>query len=233
MKIEFVPNQEMLDIIAQSPKPAKNYIPEWYKSQPTFNPKKPEFNDQGVVTSKGIKMCMPFLDSLVSGYIQSTWTDIWIDNDEKGVRFTYASAPQIIDARKESFVPSDKSYHDLEFVWKMHWSFKLPIGYSILLTHPLNRIDLPFTTLSGVIDNQGTTYAATDGGNLPFYLKKDFKGLIPAGTPMYQIIPFKRENWTSSAMKYNKEDYVKNAAKTAKKFWGVYKENYWNRKSYE
>ena len=32
------------------------------------------------------------------------------------------------------------------------WSIEAPEGYSLLFTHPVNRFDLPFTTLSGLVD---------------------------------------------------------------------------------
>jgi hypothetical protein len=50
---------------------------------------------------------------------------------------------------------------------------------------------LPFFTLSGVTDTD--TWGGSDVLN--FALKKDFEGVIPAGTPIVQIIPFRRETW--------------------------------------
>ena len=34
--------------------------------------------------------------------------------------------------------------------------------------------------------------------HFPFLLKKNFEGLIKQGTPIIQVIPFKRESWKSS-----------------------------------
>ena len=33
--------------------------------------------------------------------------------------------------------------------------------------------------------------------NFPFFIKEGFTGLIPYGTPIVQIIPFKRDDWKS------------------------------------
>ncbi len=40
------------------------------------------------------------------------------------------------------------------FVIKFHnlWTIEAPEGYSLLFTHPVNRFDLPFTTLTGWVD---------------------------------------------------------------------------------
>jgi hypothetical protein len=46
--------------------------------------------------------------------------------------------------------------------------------------------------MEGVVDTD--TYNAPV--NFPFVLKNvNFEGLIPAGTPIAQVIPFKREEW--------------------------------------
>ena len=40
------------------------------------------------------------------------------------------------------------------FLIKFHnlWTIEAPEGYSVLFTHPVNRFDLPFTTLTGMVD---------------------------------------------------------------------------------
>ena len=41
-----------------------------------------------------------------------------------------------------------------QFVLKFNnfWTIETPPGYSMLITHPFNRPDLPFTTLTGLVD---------------------------------------------------------------------------------
>jgi hypothetical protein len=60
-----------------------------------------------------------------------------------------------------------------------------------LITHPINRYDLPFTSVSGLADYD--VYPLP--GNVSFHIKEGFEGTIPAGTPIMQIIPIKREDW--------------------------------------
>jgi hypothetical protein len=50
----------------------------------------------------------------------------------------------------KNLVPT--GFYPLEYTWDPNVSFSVPKGYSILITHPLNRNDLPFYTLSGIID---------------------------------------------------------------------------------
>ena len=40
--------------------------------------------------------------------------------------------------------------------------------------------------------------------------KRNFEGIIPSGTPMIQIIPFKRESWTLGVKKYNPDFNILN-----------------------
>ena len=61
-----------------------------------------------------------------------------------------------------------------------------------MITHPLNRNDLPFITISGIVDGN---FAISADGNVPFYIKNNFEGIIPQGTPIAQLIPFYRQNW--------------------------------------
>ena len=72
-----------------------------------------------------------------------------------------------------------------------------------------------------------------DAGNHPFLIKEGWEGIIEKGTPIIQIIPFKRENWQSQ------EDYrvfqigEANATQSKSKLYGWYKQNSWNKKTFD
>lgn len=228
--IEFIPCSETVPLVVPSPIPAKKFIPEWYKSAPVFDPKKPDFAGPGKeVKNLGIKRCMPFLDALTAGYIQTTWCDIYIESSNGAITVRSASGPDIILARESSHVDMGPDFYNIEFTWKTPWLPKLESGYSVMLSHPVNRFDLPFITLTGIIDSD--VFYHTPSGNLPFYIRKGFSGLIPEGTPMYQIIPIKRDSWKSSVVEYDNA-IKKNFNESFKKFWGFYKNNFWNKKEY-
>jgi hypothetical protein len=232
MKIEFTPSSEDVYLTVDPPLPAKSFIPEWYKEKKYINLNNSEFSPvTGRIMDTSIKMCMPFLDSLTSGYIQKTWTDIYIENKDGTVNYYYASQPEIINLRDKSNISyhSDEFYN-LEFIWKMPYIIKTPKGFSSIVTHPLNRADLPFYTLTGIIDSDIYNHAIF--GNLPFYVKKGFSGLIPAGTPMYQIIPIKREKWVNEVHEYDEALTKKKMSIQLKKFIGFYKNSMWQKKEY-
>lgn len=230
--IEFIPLSKDAENVVPPPKPAKYYIPEWYKNIPAFNPKDIEFNNGGRVSNTSVKMCMPFLDSLTTGYIQETWTDIHFKEMKDGsVEFHYPAGPEIIRVREGSpSLPVDNSLYPIEFVWQEQWDVKTPNGWGVIYTHPFNSLAMPFISCTAVIDSDRFYHTAT--GQYPFFLKKGFEGIIPAGTPMYQIIPFKKDNWKSRVLEYDHISTLKRHHVMAKKLYGAYKELFWEKKKY-
>jgi hypothetical protein len=232
LEVKFIPGSEIVSLVCSPPQPAKKFIPQWFKNVPSPYNLTPEFNSMGQITNKNVKLCMPFVDSLTSGYILSAWCDIYIKRENGAISYFYSEGPEVMKVREKSHVEVNSSYEPLEFVWKLHWGFRLPKGYSMLVTHPFNRYDLPFITLTGIMDSDNFDIVTNVGGNVAFFLQKDFEGIIPAGTPLMQLLPIKRGKWQSM-----KEDFDPklNAIKTfefGKKFMGYYKNNYWNKKEY-
>lgn len=237
-KITFKPLSKLAEGVVPRPMPAGKYVPDWWKKIPAFkNGGSPDLNSGSEFTLEpSVKMCVPFADTFRFGYIQVTWADIYIkphEFNEDDFEFYTADGPQMFDVRDNLQIPHAKSnstYYPIELEWKTQWVPKLPRGYSALLIHPLNREDLPFTTLSGVVD--ADKYHHDADGNHPFYLKKGFSGIIPAGTPMYQIVPFKREDWESETEAYS-EQVVYDGLKAHNKFWGSYKDRFWTKKNFK
>jgi hypothetical protein len=85
--------------------------------------------------------------------------------------------------------------------------------------------------LPGIVDTD--TYTANI--NFPFVLNNpEFEGTILAGTPIAQIIPFKRETWKMSyGNEKTLEENINATQLIASKFFDAYKRTYWNRKEYK
>jgi hypothetical protein len=115
------------------------------------------------------------------------------------------------------------------FTWKFSAAISIPLGYSFLLTHPINRHELPFTTVSGVVDGGFVTNPI---GSLPFYIKDGFEGVIPQGTPIAQIIPFRQENWSSKIANGLVNIGKKHGEQSKAVLSGWYKKTFWTRKNY-
>lgn len=233
MQISFIPSTKETEDLVPRPLPAKNYIPDWYKNIKL--PKNIEIsNDKGIQNSN-VKMCTPFLDTLISGYIQETWCDIYIDvrdvGKEKEIFINHASGPEIIGIRDKNDIPIPEEFYPIQFFWLEQWIPKLPNGFSILTTMPFNRTDLPFFSLSAIIDSD--KYFHEYNGRHPFLIKRDFTGIIPSGTPMYQILPIKRESWSAKYENFNYYENRKRKHSIRKNFLNSYKNKFWQKKDFK
>ena len=232
--IKFFPISEESYSFVEPPIPSKKMIPEWYKDATTFYNSNSLEIGQDFKPNLTFKSCMPILDSLSAGYIQKTWSDLYIKESNGEIFFSYSSSPQMVRMRdKESIkgLPVLDGYCNVPLSWVRPWGFKTPKGYSLLITHPFYRDDLPFRVVSGIVDSD-VYYGG--GGQVAFFIKKGFEGVIPFGTPMFQILPIKRENWKSEKMKYKKyKDVDKQGYDVRKIFYGGYKKYYWRKKKYD
>lgn len=232
------------------PKPAGKLIPDWYKTLESYmgGKKEPDEDDKPNGT---IKRCMPVFDAISSGYIIELPVDIWVkqkeqppkvgdlnsildvNNLETQPRYQWTNF-NIIEFHSIEQAPNHPNrggHRDLYPKFMNPWAIKTPPGYSTIFVQPFHR-DAPFTILPGVVDTD--TYTAPI--NFPFVLNdaEKFSGLIPAGTPIAQVIPFKREIWQ---MKIGGQDELVEQAKVRSKvrtkFFDNYKTQFRQQKEYK
>lgn len=214
-KIEF--HSVDIGVEINHPKPSSRFIPDWFKKLP------------GVAEKLDtVKKCMPFLDAMTSGYTIVLAADVYFDADgvqqiSKHASVTNHAASQVGE------IPLPKEYSKQPYKWTNFFVVKTPKGYSTMFTHPVNRIDLPFYTLTGVVETDSFGLAV----NFPFFIKKDFVGVIPAGTPIAQAVPFKRTNWKHTV---NDTVQLKTPVYSFTMHnppFGYYKKHFWSRKTYQ
>tara|TARA_B110000503_G_C7045811_1_gene370180 strand:- start:227 stop:835 length:609 start_codon:yes stop_codon:yes gene_type:complete len=184
------------------------------------------------------KACPAIFDIMGSGYVYRTPCDIEFTENAAGTIQAKVLDPKNKDFLQErmampQFVPPN-GYHEKHFAWWADWAVELPEGYSALYTQPFNRFELPFLTTSGIIDNDHVHLP----GTMPFYIQKGFTGILPAGTPYAQILPFKREHWESEVQSSLPPEEmtaknVENSAKYRKPDGGIYQKEVWERRKYE
>lgn len=227
--IRFFAKDEYQD--AGQPAPAKRFIPEWYRlSENTF------FDERIQEEHAGLKKCVPFMDAMLSGYMLVTPVDIFVSkNEDETLNVGWNSSSIFADFISErpkalgEKMPRPPAHYPNHLAFRGFWGWKTPRGWSTLVVHPLNRHDLPFTITSGLIDSD--RYSTS--GNIPFFIKEDFVGVIPAGTPFAQLIPVKRSKWSS--IKNDKgilylEDLQ---GEVIRKPGKSYKKAFWQRKEYD
>lgn len=224
-KIYFEPTEKHFPGLMR----AKDFVPEWYRKGERFVGKTPTFLPNNNST---IKTCVPFLDAMTSGYIIPLAVDILVEERDNKPFFSWRTDDRpyltVREPRLLQGLPIPDGFEDLYPTWETQLSLEWPVGYSALITHPLNHYDLPFLTLSGVVDSY-----KMPGGSLPFFLKKGFTGMIPQGTPIAQVFPFKSEAWkmeeslgltAQSKIGFRQSTSIHN---------GWYKKYVWKKKSFE
>ena len=127
--------------------------------------------------------------------------DLKVENGE----FTWDN--DIAPGGELNFVRSPLGLHDASqvtgtplfeadrFMVKFHnlWTIEAPEGYALLFTHPANRFDLPFTTLTGLVDSD--RYYDNWIHFPAHWHDMNFSGVLPKGTPIAQCMPVKRDKW--------------------------------------
>lgn len=221
-----------LEVELFPPKPAHKEIPDWYKKQEEYlgnNNKKIPHPDPEQ-TSSSIKKCMPVFDCITAGYIIYSQVDVYVYQTGEGPMYQWA-AQNALSFHSPNQAPTHPVANGYPYPkWNNPYAIKTPKGYSTLFTQPFHRESV-FTILPGIVDTD--TYIAPV--NFPFVLEDlTFEGIIPAGTPIAQVIPFKRDSFK---MKTGTKEDLQNALKIQNhiplKFFNKYKSMFWHRKEYK
>lgn len=225
MKIKFT-NTSGTEI--ERPQPAFKLVPEWYKNTESYTSgeKKPR-GDGG--TTATIKRCMPVFDALTAGYIITSPADVFVSIRNNGQWFEWADFG-LISFHPVEQAPEHPDKKPFPYPkWNNPWAISTPKEYSTLFVQPFHRESV-FTILPGIVDTDQYTAPV----NFPFVINDpSFEGLIPKGTPIVQVIPFKRDSWTMElGDKKDLEAQNKVTKKLQSKFFDRYKSMFWTKKDY-
>lgn len=175
------------------PVPAIKMVPEWYKVMETSYAEDKK-NVREVHIKQTIKRCMPVFDAITAGYILKLYTDLTIDRTDDGLKFewsfdtkdtiTWHPAYQLLNYRNLDLPQGAPKLGN-------PWGIKTPKGYSCLFIPPVHRPSCGIRILEGFVD----TDKYENSVQFPFLVDDGFTGTIPAGTPIAQVIPFKRDSF--------------------------------------
>ena len=238
--IEFSAPKEYIENSKEShPVPIKNNIPAWFKKLK---------HTQELITVKG---CMPFLDTLATGYLLKMPVDYYIKhNVEHEGKLTTCMATARRGANQYNLnYNGNNEFHSREQlngsplleknknqpVHKISnpWLIKTPPGYSTLFIPPLNNTDDRFSIIPGIVDTD--TFKTTV--NFPFIVNGDkyetLDTTISLGTPYVQLIPFKRDNWKMKITEQTIEKRNITEFFSMKYVINNYKKIFWSKKSWK
>jgi hypothetical protein len=187
-----------LESILPRPMPALLGLPDWFKALPQR-----AFSAVLQDEQYTVKKCPPFIDAMTTGFLMPLVTDLTVRNGEftwdfaapSGTATNIPNAP--IGFHDASQVAGTPFFEPDRFIIKFinHWTIELPPGYSLLVTHPINRDDLPFRTLTGLVD--ADIYRDNFIHFPARWHDADFNGVLAKGTPVAQCLPLKRDKWES------------------------------------
>jgi hypothetical protein len=224
--IRFASNSHYGDLGV--PQPMKKLLPEWFKSAES------SYMDNNGREMPGLKKCMPYTDMMIAGYALVFPVDVVISKDDNGdlkIEYDRTSFGDFIAERPTNMgatMPRPYGFAPNHLVFTGRWGWKTPRGWSTIVTHPLNQVDLPFHTTSAFMDSDEFNGA----GNIPFFIRESFEGTIKAGTPFAQVIPVKRAAWkmiNDPAIIDNVEKHVSIVRNDST----PYKKVMWHRKKYD
>lgn len=217
-EIEFIIHEDYAHLDVLPPVPASRLVPDWYKEMP-LDVKCPVTGATGHSRGKDhltIKSCVPFLDSLTAGYIIRLPCDVIVTKTPEGPYFEWASFNVFEAHGEEQIKGMPVRLTNFQGKWNIPWYMKLPKGYSVLFKacryHTLKNREtgadtgesIPFIAHEGIIDADHYINPV----NSPFdWVDPEFEGVIPKGTPIVQVIPFKREKWKMKLLNPPPEDY--------------------------
>jgi hypothetical protein len=196
-----------LEPILPRPMPAVRGLPDWFKAMP-----QKAFSATAGKDEPTVKKCPPFIDAMIYGFLIPLPIDLEVRDGEfswdfdvpEGYVSEFSHSP--IDFHDPAQVTGTPLFEDDRFVIKFNsfWTIQAPPGYSLLFTHPVNRVDLPFTTITGLVDCDSFHDSPL---NFPArWDDADFSGVLPKGTPVAQCLPVKREGWVADHQTLSEAD---------------------------
>ncbi|KKB13248.1 hypothetical protein VE25_02915 [Devosia geojensis] len=185
--IEFLCAPEDEGVIAP-PAPAKTHMPEWFKRLPAVDKTKYGTGDTGLT----VKRCMPFIDAMTTGFILPLAATVRLEIRDGGATVTagWDFDKTMVSNHGTHQVTGHPASPSPPCKFHNYWTIRTPPGWSCLFLPALNRPDPIFEPAAGVVDTD--TYVAPI--HFPFFVHAA-EGLyeLEKGTPMVQVIPFKRE----------------------------------------
>jgi len=185
-----IPGFEQIEEI--QPKPAKKFLPDWWKNMPLQN-------QEGSTA----KVCPSMGDYFSNGYVLPMWMDATFQYSKEKNDFIINQAPapfplmsahrnnQLIDYTNVSFNGKDAS---TVFKANSPWKIITSPGYSVLQLPMFYHFNKDFTILPGIID----TDIYHDINLQMLYHGNGEQILVKRGDPLCVYVPFKRTKYNFS-----------------------------------
>ena len=193
MKITFRCDPALADLLPR-PVAAQDVLPNWLREMAP--------REHSPVHQRSIrtaKQCPPFIDAMRHGFTILLPCDVMVQDG----RFSWDWALPPLTAHfhpraplnfhvPEQLLGTPLSHGTRSAIkFNSFWTIETEPGWSLMAVHPINRDDLPFRLVSGLVD---TDRFNAVGINFPaVWIDDAFNGRLPRGTPVAQCFPVRRE----------------------------------------
>jgi len=168
------------------PYPASQHLPEWFKSMPADVGEHPT-----------LKRCPPLLTAMTAGYIIPAPNDTSLTLMGAGM-FSERGQGNIFSTHFPKQFEGSPFAGNSVVKFDNPWIMVTPPGYVCLITAPVNRYEIPFLPLTGIVE----TDAYYKEVKLPMIclMQPGETFHVRRGDPLIQVIPIRREEWTSKTV---------------------------------
>lgn len=209
-KIEFytAPQHAFL-LEAAPPVPANQALPRWYRDTEPHYRKQTQFQvyppELRLRQNATVKSCPGIRDYLSGGYVLPLWADFAITFDEAGYRWEAPHPDFTIDKHDpDQYANMPKPGFPVALKFMSPWFCRTPPGYSVRFLPLLYHFEQLWWAMPGVIH---TDVLHATHVNTIFHVPKG-QIVLPQGTPLVHIVPFRRERYDLELHVASKEDQV-------------------------
>ena len=228
MRVTFRCDPALIDSLAR-PEPALRMLPHWLRAMPAT-----AFSDVHGSDVRTVKQCPPFVDAMSHGFVIPLPCDVTVHDGRLGWDWnlpvlsvdTHPRSP--ISFHVAAQVTGTPLHRADRVIVKFNsfWTIELEPGYSLFATHPVNRDDLPFRLITGLVDAD----RFSDVGILfpAVWTDPEFEGVLPRGTPIAQCFPVARSPLDLSCEPFSPADAQRYAdlADTLTRTTGAYRRTF-------
>ena len=179
-EIEFHLHRDML-ASTPAPYPASQHIPDWFRNMAA------DFPMGGT-----LKKCPPYLTAMTAGYIIPAPADVRLVMNANRELAAHGKVSYLNTHFPQQFAGSPFEGHTV-VKFENPWIIVTPPDYLCLVTAPINRFELPFVALTGIIET-GSYYKEV---HLPLVCVMQPGQVydLRAGSPMIHVLPLRHNEW--------------------------------------
>ena len=179
--------------VCERPRPSSAFVPDWYRDMPEYlghdNRIVVNYNNSNATAKK----CIPMLDEIITGYTIPLWADVQVQQMPELPMLSWRVSQDVFELHgpTSKLVPPPPGFSTTVYKFIAGLRIETPPGYSVMIKQPSGHTDLPFHVIPAIVDTDKSVIE----NNFPMWIEEGFEGIVEKGTPMVQVVPFKREDW--------------------------------------